>query len=78
MPIRWRPLRDHTRVQLTELKVFSEALPKRGELTGSYHAMSGQRERVNGRRTYALAEDVGTLTVPGEKNVNVNCNTQPR
>jgi hypothetical protein len=29
---------------------------------------------VNGRRTYAFAEDVGTLTVPGEKNVNADCN----
>lgn len=29
--------RDQMRVQLTELKVFPEALPKCGELTGSYH-----------------------------------------
>lgn len=29
---------------------------------------------MNGQRTYAFAEDVGTLTVPGEKNVNANCN----
>lgn len=29
---------------------------------------------MNGRRTYAFAEDVGTLTVPGEKNVNADCN----
>jgi len=28
---------------------------------------------VNGRRTYAFAEDVGTLTIPGEKNVNASC-----
>jgi hypothetical protein len=32
---------DHlgtTQMQLTELKVFAEALPKCGELTGSYHS----------------------------------------
>ena len=27
---------------------------------------------MNGRRTYAFAEDVGTLTIPGEKDVNAS------
>jgi len=36
--IRWRPPHDRTRMLLTELKVFSETLPKCGELTGSRHS----------------------------------------
>lgn len=33
---------------------------------------------MNVRRTYAFAEDVGTLTVPDEKNVNANCSYASR